>query len=568
MIVLGMFLIASLITGTILFSYSTKLLSSVHAESMNKDISLVGNYLQAQISQITNTAYGLGNNPTLTLAINSYIKEPSGRKYIELNSTLMDKLNEIQIANSELVSSVVFIIRDQIFYDYIRVLKKDINPQTFLKDAIEAQYSFPYILRAQEDPFFYSAAPVIPLVYRFTIGGEQAFLVVLWDTSKLAEALSHYTSNDSSLVFDEHGYCVLEHNLSDIEFEQLKFVEPSTNTYTALKIDKRTMIATVGEITKPKWTIVLLKDGESVFKQARQLQYYILLIYLIVYGIVSIILYFIYRMITKPLIQLASIMESQTPWDYTQTFDHPHNDEIGTLARAYNLMMEQIQEDEKQIAWEQKEKRIAEINALQAQINPHFLYNTLNSIAWLAIDQGAQDSASLANLLASYYRTSLSKGHEFITIKEEITHVLHYLQIQQIRYPELFDFRITVEDEILDQPVVRIILQPLVENAIYHGIKPKENKGFISIIGRMLDADTIEIRVEDDGVGLPKSTLDLINKHLHDGIFHSESGYGIYNVNARIQLTYGPEYGLVIESVEYVKTSSIVRIPIYKQDST
>ena len=225
--------------------------------------------------------------------------------------------------------------------------------------------------------------------------------------------------------------------------------------------------------------------------------------------------------------------------------------------------MQEILAEEKQIAWEQKQKRLAEIQALQAQINPHFLYNTLNSITWLAIDQKDEKPASLANLLASYYRTSLSKGQEFISVRTECEHVLYYLKIQQIRYMDMLTFSFDIPEEFSDYSVVKIILQPLVENAIYHGIKPKAAQGHITITAKMKNKTTLEFTVEDNGLGINEEKLSTINKNLHDGVFHSETGYGIYNVNARIRLTYGLEYGLTLESIENVKTISRITVPIH-----
>jgi two-component system sensor histidine kinase YesM len=422
------------------------------------------------------------------------------------------------------------------------------------------------ILEAQQNPFFGDEGLVVPLVYRYGTEKSYTYLVIFLDVDKLEESLSRYSYVGTLVLLDQRGKQIFGPGLLPEELKPLAETSPTTDTYFETELQQNISIATMSVLAHSNWKIFAFKDENLVFSKIRELLAYISLVFFLVYVLEWIALYVIYRGITHPIEQLATIMENQRPATYTEEFEYPYDNEIGRLSNAYGRMMREIQEEELQIEWEQKQKRLAEIKALQAQINPHFLYNTLNSISWLAIDQHAEKSANLANLLASYYRTSLSKGEEFITVKEECEHVRNYLKIQQTRYKDMLTYRFDIPEKLFYYPIVKIVLQPLVENSIYHGIKQKQGPGHIDISAREIDENSWEISVEDNGIGIDARRLETINNYLRDGIFHSTTGYGIYNVNARIRLTYGPAYGLVLKSKEQSGTVSCLTLPLISEE--
>ena len=218
---------------------------------------------------------------------------------------------------------------------------------------------------------------------------------------------------------------------------------------------------------------------------------------------------------------------------------------------------------------EQANLREAELKLLQAQINPHFLYNTLDTIIWLAeADKGA-DVVNMVGALSNYFRTSLSKGNDRISLKEEELHVQSYLQIQQSRYKDILEYEIDIPVELGDCLVPKITLQPLVENALYHGIKNKRGKGKITITGYQ-DGKNIRLFVKDNGLGMSeerlKQVLKALNKQDDKGL--EKNFYGLYNVNERIRLYYGKEYGLRMKSIYQAGTEVEVILPVeYKTDT-
>lgn len=240
----------------------------------------------------------------------------------------------------------------------------------------------------------------------------------------------------------------------------------------------------------------------------------------------------------------------------------PEVEELIPLANNMNLMAEHINLLIQKNIEEQKNIQKAEMKALQAQITPHFLYNTFDTIIWLAEEEKTEDVVKITKAFSEFLRISLSRGHEWITIAQELDHIKNYLTIQKIRYADILNYEIDVDEEILDFKIIKLVLQPLVENAIYHGIKNKRGRGHLNVSAHFTDQtkSSIIFCVSDDGAGFTKERLDEVNRELENASIDSEqlsSVYGLYNVNKKLKLYYGKETeGLVIES-EHKKGSKI-----------
>lgn len=241
-------------------------------------------------------------------------------------------------------------------------------------------------------------------------------------------------------------------------------------------------------------------------------------------------------------------------------------EEIRMLSEQYDQMVIRIEELISHIRDEQERQRKTELKLLQSQINPHFLYNTLDTIVWLAEGKRHREVVDMITALSSFLRIGLNKGNDFISIKEEADHVRSYLQIQHFRYEDIMDYEIAFEEEIKEYTTLKLTLQPIVENALYHGIKNKREKGFLKINGWMED-HTIFMQVEDNGIGMKPEELRRMKKLVHMGgdDIDSREGFGIANVAERIRLNYGKEYGVTIESEYGIGTVVTVRIPAYQK---
>jgi two-component system sensor histidine kinase YesM len=238
--------------------------------------------------------------------------------------------------------------------------------------------------------------------------------------------------------------------------------------------------------------------------------------------------------------------------------------EIAELGMSFNIMIGKIKELLDSKIKEQENLKKAEFRALQAQINPHFLYNTLDTIIWMAEAKRNDQVIEIVRALSRFFRITLSEGKDWITLQEEIERTQSYLTIQKMRYRDILDYRIDADEAVLDGTILKLILQPLVENAIYHGIKNKRKGGTVIVRARRKDKNEVLFTVEDDGIGFTRYKLAKVQEKINsdsDELRLEERGFGLENVNKRIKLYYGKEYGLSIESEYQVGTRITLVIP-------
>lgn len=270
------------------------------------------------------------------------------------------------------------------------------------------------------------------------------------------------------------------------------------------------------------------------------------------------------KSVTKPIKKLCRMTEKVAEGDFTVQEEEADTNEIAVLTRSFNDMTQEIGRLVENIKQQQKDLHIAEMKLLQAQINPHFLYNTLDAIVWLAEENRKDEVVSMVTALSDFFRTTLSKGRDFITVKEEKSHIESYLKIQQFRYQDIMNYQIDIADELEEFVIPKLTLQPLVENALYHGIKNKRGGGTIRIKG-ILDGHTMIFQVEDDGKGMEKEVLERLRENVRKEKGDKNiDGFGMGNVNRRIKYYYGETYGLEIESRENYGTKITVTLSAQK----
>lgn len=269
-------------------------------------------------------------------------------------------------------------------------------------------------------------------------------------------------------------------------------------------------------------------------------------------------LYFTARL-TRPLSRLEELMKRVETGDFGVTMDTGSRDEIGRLAESFNVMVHRLDTLMRQLYANQQKLRRTQLAALQAQINPHFLYNTLDSVCWLAREEKKAEIISTVTALTKLLRIGLSRGDEVISVREEVEHARNYLIIQKMRYGGILDFAIDVPDDLGDFRMVKLTLQPLVENALYHGIKTSGQHGLITIRAARREA-AIEFRVSDTGIGMSSEKLQGIEAVLADPEGRSE-GVGLKNVHDRLRICFPESGGLAFESRQGEGTTVSFRIP-------
>ena len=281
---------------------------------------------------------------------------------------------------------------------------------------------------------------------------------------------------------------------------------------------------------------------------------------LVLFTLITIVVcIYLSRSITKPISNLNETMQKASS-NLQIVADQSDIEEINSLSYSFNQLIQRIDNLLKQIKEDAKLQRQSEIKVLQAQINPHFLYNTLDALNWKALQHQDAEMTTLIRSLCDFYRISLSNGDEFIPIKDEIKHVECYLKIQSIRFKNQFTYDLEVEPHLLSMYCLKILLQPLIENAITHGLRPLDHPGEIHI-RIFTQENNIIMTVEDNGVGMSDQMLDEVKNGLSNQALHK---YGLYNINQRIRLTYGETYGIHIQSQLNSGTKVTVTIPQIK----
>ena len=275
---------------------------------------------------------------------------------------------------------------------------------------------------------------------------------------------------------------------------------------------------------------------------------------------VGIMSYLIPLSITRPFKELSQVTDEIAKGNLSVRANVNTGAEATALSNSMNTMIDKINELLEQVTTEQIRLRKAEFELLQAQINPHFLYNTLDAIIWLAEAGEQKRVVGMVRNLSDFFRTSLNQGKDINSIKEEMLHVKSYLEIQHVRYQDILSYDIEVPESLYIYSIPKITIQPLVENALYHGIKNKRGMGHISIRGQAGEKD-FTITVTDDGIGIDETRLMQVQSGIQNKVLTGKDFYGLYNVCERIRLNFGEEYGIFIESVYGEGTSVRVILP-------
>lgn len=267
------------------------------------------------------------------------------------------------------------------------------------------------------------------------------------------------------------------------------------------------------------------------------------------------------RSISKPIAQLSSVTRQVAKGDLTARSNVEVGGEVGELSYNFNVMIDKINELLAQVTNEQIRLRKAELELLQSQINPHFLYNTLDTIVWLAEGSDQKAVVSMVQSLSEFFKTSLNQGKEIVTIAEEIKHARSYLEIQHVRYQDILEYEINIPESLYQCWIPKITIQPLIENALYHGIKNQRGMGKITVTGAEVDGHC-EIYVKDNGKGMTPERLKQVHEKITDNRQVGGEIFGLSNVNERIQLKFGKEYGIVVDSVLDQGTEIVVKLPM------
>lgn len=442
-------------------------------------------------------------------------------------------------------------IREQSWYQAALTSKKGIAiSSSHVQNAIKSSYKWVITLSR-------------PLKNYQTGENAGVFFVDL-NYNAISSLCSNNNIGNSGYIFilDEEGN-IIYHPKQQLMYGGLKtenIDEIMSSTEDHFQSREGDKLYTISKSDVTGWTVVGAAYTSELLKNNKQAQMlYLLVAGVLLLGVIA-ISNIISREITKPIRQLRDSMSMVEAGQFDKAnVPVTAANEVGSLSKSFNVMTERIHTLMEQNVYEQKQKRKNELKALQAQINPHFLYNTLDSIIWMS-EAGRNDEVVLmTSALARLLRQSISNDKEQVTISEEIEYVRSYLTIQKMRYKDKLEYSIDVSPDINNVMIIKFALQPIVENAIYHGLKYKDTKGNLSIRGYARGRKAY-ITIADDGVGMEEEALEHIFDETRKE--HKSNGVGVPNVQKRLKLYYGPEYGISYISRKEVGTVATVTVPL------
>lgn len=512
-----------------------------------------------------------------------YMESASGTgdltEQVALNSEFQNYFLDMKMRNNDLVESIYLFTNEKVFSseyrpefefsEFVETPYYDVcmeNKNRIIYGNLEPDEDYFSIVRA----FYYTQNvenTVYPGVgYLSEDNADYSTLIFFLKKEYLLKQIKDEAEKrqTSILILDENGDVIVqegdldwlsEKNGEDI-IEEIKKYTPGEFEGELIKGRAGINVRTIDVVD---WSIVYLYDMNILYRQAGQIRNVALIIFAISVVIVFMIASFISGTVVKPIRALAKSMDEVVDNHMEVAFVPRYNDEIAYLGRRFSVMMQKIAELMAEVKHIEEQKRVEELKALQAQINPHFLYNTLDMVYWLSKMEGNDNVANLVADLADFFRLSLNKGEDITSVKKEVEHVKKYLEIQRVRMDEKFDYEISLDESVSENRVPKLILQPLAENALIHGFENITYQGKIKIeVSRK--GDDIVFYVTDNGCGMSKETLEQLNR-THDTSDKSY-GYAIGNVKARIRLYAGEEYGMQFDTEVTSGTRVRVSFPL------
>lgn len=561
-------------TGLISYQGAAKIIEKNVYRQTSETILQSVNFLNEKLNSVLTQSHLLQTNQDFALAMKDIVTEKEINYALE--QTRVDPILNQMKARDRFIQSIFVYTPKAFFYNVGAVPKSglEITSTDLFRKVNQDGLIFWGI--GGKDEIFIEGRHVIPIIMKITIFAYDAndmFVVVNLKSSAFVEYLSKITpkikgeiyiinSNNEIVAGMENGN--YQNTLSDPKFRELL---AGTEDSGYFRFDDE-LFVNVSTFPINSWRMVSIQKEKDIKSDVEMIKGLVILSGLVFVSITILLSIQLAASITRHINRLQKLMETSASKQFSTRFEAKYTDEIGQLGRSFNNMSDQIQTLLEEIAIEQehvkKEQQLvrrAELKALQAQINPHFLYNALDSIYWRSMMAGNELVSEMAISLANIFRIGLNKGKELTTVYNELQHVENYLKIQKIVYEGKFEYSIRADKEAYEYSTVKLILQPLVENSILHGFKDMETGGKIEI-GVSLTDDSVKFEVTDNGCGFENDkVLDAIkNPDMNYG------GYALGNVFQRIQLHYGDAYGLTLTSKPFEETKITICIPKLKGD--
>lgn len=553
--------------GVISFINSSNMIENNHRESYLLNLQKSSELLDNNLKNITNIMRSITSNENLRneLKSSNEVIETNGNYFPIQSVNVFSRIFREYTIDTTYIDSICLYDNDGRLYYFgtkfsgTTVLKNNpynkIKEKSWYKEAVNAKgkeiilgYN---VLDEKSMEFSFSS---IKLVRDIDTLKPIGLMIINAKENAFTKAFPNI-----NLDFDEGTFLVLDKNKnndnSSIVFmnkedEDIKKIVNNSKESNLTTLEKQgySVSSYTNDITG--WEIVHIIKKSQLLKDTKLIGIYTAIVCLVTILFALLLSIVFSNTINKPIKRLKRAISDvgKGKRDITEEFG---DDEIGILGNQFKVMVKENLELNERITSSRLKQREAELKLLQAQINPHFLYNTLDSIYWLAKIKKVEDIADMAIALSDIFKLSLNKGSEITTVRNEIKQVQSYLVIQNLRYKDRFKVNINIDDKIMNHEIIKLIIQPFIENAMVHGLELKVGDGEINITGN-LEGEKIIFVIEDNGIG-----VEDFNKF--------NSGYGIKNVQERIKLYYGEEYGATFESEINKGTIVTIKIPFEKK---
>lgn len=506
----------------------------------------------------------LGEMGMLTKKVKELMLDSEGSKLLSRDFIMRNDINTIAVFDK--YGKLVMKSNQKLLKDEINIMGEEWFSKVTPGSAI-INYTEPHVQRLYDNeyPWIISLSKGI----EWESNGQKNWGIVLVDLNfSNIKKLCSTDIGENGLIYilDKNNEIIYHPNqqmiYSGIKDDTISYAKNIRKGTQIKDINGKNYVISVAQLRSNGWRMVGVSQLNGITHYDSSIGEFVVLIITIMTIAIMIVANVMSYFIARPMKKLIKLMGRVENGKFDVYAEIKGYYEIGELFRSFNTMIYKIQHLMQTVVEEQKQLRISEMKTLHAQINSHFLYNTLDSIIWMSESGDNQNAVKMLSALAQFFRSSLSHGKDIITIEEELTHVESYLIIQKMRFDDQFDYQIEIEESIRNLTTLKMILQPIVENSIIHGVCKLPFKGKIQIVVKEQD-NKILFLVKDNGFGMePEKIATILQSEIKN-----KTGIGIKNVNHRIKLMYGDAYGLEYESEMDEGTTVKIWIPLEREEA-
>ncbi|MGU3472598.1 sensor histidine kinase [Paenibacillus sp. D51F] len=561
------------ITGTFSYYQASRILEDYAYNAADQTVTQLSGYMNNELKNVSDKLYVMNASESMKRVMD-WSQNKSDVSYAVLFNEMFSLFSRMRVNSSSIRTIYMYTPKGE-FYEGIPYEKKNVSfLETPYYEAIRSSPTNKWVY-SREDPMFEGTGDVITLVTRpvgdFSGQDENAYLAITLTAEKYVKNLQSIKLVPSgfSMIVDRSGQPVLASSSTPVMQSFLNAVpldriREQPSRFDA-KVDNASLLVNHRSIPFTGWEAVVVQPKDRLFEKISYIKYFTVILTAILLVTSFLLNRWFVRLITRPLRKLMKLMNRVKQGDLNVRFSSSSQDEIGVLGSRFDDMLHQIQQLLHQVVEETEAKQRAEMRALQAQINPHFLYNTLDELYWKLLEVEDKSASEMILSLSRFFRLSLNKGEEMTTLAKEFEHAEQYLKLVHYQYQKQFSYEVALDPRLTECTVPKIIIQPLVENSILHAFQRNEYKdSFIKVAGEWRHPDTAVLRVEDNGSGMSADLLERINRLDDSGSGEpvSDGGYAIRNIKERLKTCYGDRAEFRMKSANSAGTVIEIIIPI------